>query len=282
MRLGLRMTKGLSEIQAQKILSARGEGYSSIETLWRRAGVPRAALEHLVKADAFLSLGLDRRQALWMVRGLDDGELPLWAAASAGLSPEPEVKLRRMSDGGEVVADYRSVGLTLRAHPVSFLRRDVERQGAVPCAALRDIRPGRRVTVAGIVLVRQRPGSANGVMFATLEDETGHANIIVWPDVFEKHRRIVLSASMIACHGRLQREGEAIHVIAERITDLSALLASVGRREGELPVPRGRGDQMTHGGGPDSRETMGRKPRDIHTPDPPLKEGIKMRTRDFR
>ena len=130
--------------------------------------------------------------------------------------------------------------------------------------------------------MRQRPGSAKGVMFATLEDETGHANVIVWPDVFERHRRIVLSASMVACHGRLQRESDVIHVVVERLTDLSALLASVGQREGAFPVPHARGDQVTHGGGPDSREMSGREPREIQVADLPVKERIKVRTRDFR
>src|SRR5262249_14874175 len=149
----------------------------------------------------FRSLGLNRRQALWAIRGLDDTELPLMVAAPSSSAPsrEPEVKLRPMPAGGEVVADYRAVGLTLRAHPVSFIRAELDKLGAVPCAALPTLRPGRRITVAGIVLVRQRPGSAKGVMFATIEDETANANIIVWPNVFERQRRIVLSARMIAC-----------------------------------------------------------------------------------
>jgi error-prone DNA polymerase len=186
-----------------------------------------------------------------------------------------------MPAGGEVVSDYRSVGLTLRQHPVSFVREELGRRGAIPCAGLSDVRPGRRITVAGIVLVRQRPGSAKGVMFATIEDETGHANIIIWPKVFERQRRIVLSAGMIACRGLLQRESDVTHVVAEELTDLSGLLASIGQRALPFPITHGRGDQVTHGGGPDPRETLGRKPRDIYVPDIHI-DALKVKTRDFR
>jgi error-prone DNA polymerase len=157
----------------------------------------------------------------------------------------------------------------------------VERFGAIPCAKLPELRSGQRVSVAGIVLVRQRPGSAKGVIFATIEDETGHANIIVWPKVFERQRRIVLSASMIACRGLLQREGDVIHVVAQELTDLSGLLASVGQRNGSLPAMYGRADQVTHGGGSDSREALGRKPRDIYIPDIGH-ETLKVKAREFR
>jgi error-prone DNA polymerase len=168
-----------------------------------------------------------------------------------------------MLPGREVVEDYRSTGLTLRRHPVSFLRTELAAQGVVRAADLADIRDGKRVAVAGIVLVRQKPGSAKGVMFITIEDETGHANLIVWPAVFEKQRRLILSAAMITCHGKLQREGSVIHVIADRLTDNSALLRSVGARDEAFPLRTGRGDEAKHGGAPDPR-------------------GIKVATRDFR
>jgi error-prone DNA polymerase len=282
-RLGLRMVRGLAVDHAEQIVARRGDApCRSVEDVWRRAGVPLAALEKLADADAFLSLGLNRRQALWAIRGLDQTELPLMLATGPSPAPsrEPKVKLRRMPAGGEVVADYRTVGLTLREHPVSFIRPEIEKLGAVPCSALLTSRPGRRIMVAGIVLVRQRPGSAKGVMFATIEDETGHANIIVWPNVFERQRRIVLSASMIACRGLLQREGDVIHVVAEELTDLSHLLASVGHRTQPFPLPHGRGDEAKHGSGPDSRERyLGRKTRD--TPDVRI-DVLKVKTRDFR
>ncbi len=283
-RLGLRMVSGLSEANAAALVARRGETvYHSIEDVWRRADAPVSALERLADADAFQVLGLSRRQALWTIRGLDDTELPLMRAAGTAALPasprEPFVTLRRMPAGAEVVADYRATGLTLRPHPVTFLRAEVEQRGAVSCGRLPDLQPGRRVTVAGIVLVRQRPGSAKGVMFATIEDETGHANIIVWPKVFERQRRIVLAARMIACRGVLQRESDVIHVVAEELTDLSALLASLGQRIASFPLPHGRGDEVTHGGGPDPRELLGRKPRDIYVADT---DTLKVKAREFR
>jgi error-prone DNA polymerase len=132
------------------------------------------------------------------------------------------------------------------------------------------------------VLVRQRPGSANGVLFITLEDETEIANLIIWPSVFERQRRLILSASMIGCRGKLQREGEVIHVIAEHLTDLSHLLHRVGEREEVFPLPHGRGDEAKKGGGPDPRQALGRKPRDIYIPDLRIEASINVKTRDFR
>ncbi len=193
-------------------------------------------LERLAEADAFRSIGLDRRQALWQVRGLANSVLPLFAAVDVGRRPRPELVevpalLVRMRDGGEVVEDYRSVGLSLRSHPVAFLRATLQTQGMVTCAGLAHARDGRRVVVPGIVLVRQKPGSAKGMMFITIEDETGVANLILWPDRYARQRRLVLSAGMIACHGRVQREGAVIHVITDRLEDLSDLLRSVGERD---------------------------------------------------
>ncbi|HBK07114.1 MAG TPA: error-prone DNA polymerase, partial [Acetobacteraceae bacterium] len=302
-RLGLRMTKGLSEIHANKILNHRGTGYRSIEDLWRRVctrthqdkhgpapdaygvSVPIAALERLAEADAFQTLGLDRRAALWAIRGLSDTSLPLFDTIQAEPDPEPEVALNPMTAGRQVVEDYRSTGLSLRRHPVSFLRPDLATRRIVRCADLETIRDGKRIEVAGIILVRQRPGSARGVLFVTIEDETGHANLILWPSVFEAQRRLVLSASMIACRGKLQREGEVIHVIAEHLTDLSALLRGVGEHDDQpFPLPSTRGDEAKHGGGPDVRDKHRPAARDIYVRDTRIDapKGIKVPTRDFR
>ena len=220
--------------------------------------MPAAALERLAEADAFAALGLDRRAVLWAVRGLADTVLPLFAAAERGGAPEPElvepaVALASLPAGGEVVEDYRSTGLSLRSHPVAFLREELRRRDMVTCADLAHARDGRRVTVPGIVLVRQRPGSASGVMFITLEDETGVANLVVWPSLFERQRRLVLSAGMIACQGRVQREGAVVHLIAGRLEDLSDLLRSVGQRAEAFPMQHGRGDEARTGGGTDQR-----------------------------
>jgi error-prone DNA polymerase len=287
-RLGLRMAKSLAKLHADELLARRTTHYRSVEDLWRRVHIPVAALERLAEADAFQTIGLDRRQALWAIRGLSDTRLPLFDTieASPGLEshhPEPHVALAAMTAGRQVVEDYRSTGLSLRRHPVSFLRPDLAANRIVRCADLETIRDGKRVEIAGIILVRQRPGSARGVLFVTIEDETGHANLILWPSVFEAQRRLVLSASMIACRGKLQKEGEVIHVIAEQLTDLSALLRSVGERDDQsFPLPHGRGDDARRDSTPDPRERP--RARDIYIRDLHIhgSKGIKVPTRDFR
>ncbi len=233
-RLGLRMVRGLANQHGARLAARRGgRAYASVEEAWRRAGVPAAALERLAEADAFRGLGLGRRQALWAVKGLADAALPLFAAADGGgrFLPElvePPVALARMTQGREVVEDYRSTGLSLKAHPVAFLRPALRARGMAECGGLGRLRDGQRVAAPGLVLVRQKPGSAKGVMFITIEDETGVANLVLWPNLFERQRRLALSAAMIACHGRVQREGEVVHVVADRLEDLSHLLRGVG------------------------------------------------------
>ena len=152
-----------------------------------------------------------------------------------------------MTAGGEVVEDYGHVGLTLRDHPVAFVRQYLNRQLIVPCAEVMQARDGSWLTTAGLVLVRQMPGSAKGVMFITIEDETGIANLIVWPSVFEQQRLVILAARMLAVQGRIQREGEVVHLIEQRLQDLSGMLASVGERDTAFPLPHGRGDEFHHG-----------------------------------
>lgn len=258
-RLGFRQVRGLANVHGARIVGARGDTpYGSVEEVWRRPGVPRAAIERLAEADAFAGLHQDRRQGLWKVKGLGDEPLPLFAAADAmesQFSPEaaePMVTLTPLTEGREVVEDYRSLQLSLRAHPISFLRDELDAMKITRCADLAFARDGRNIEVAGVVLVRQRPGSAKGVLFVTIEDETGIANGILWPDKFEIYRRQVMSASMIAMRGRLQKEGEIIHVICDRIIDHDAMLRSIGR--GPLPLAAGRGDGVRHGGGPDPRD----------------------------
>jgi len=210
-------------------------GFDSIRDLWLRSRLKPSVLERLAGADAFRSLGLDRRQALWAVRALrrtgDKDDLPLFAHfASPAL--EPDVDLPPMRLGEQVVEDYRRLHLSLKAHPVSFLRRELERRGILRHEQLAVTKSGRRVTVAGLVLVRQRPGSANGVIFMTLEDETAVANTIVWPQVFETFRPIVLGARLVSVTGKLQNEFGVIHVIAERLDDLTPLLRRLAEATG--------------------------------------------------
>ncbi|MBB2206563.1 error-prone DNA polymerase [Gluconacetobacter takamatsuzukensis] len=232
-RLGMNLVKGLANEDGAGIVAARGERpFASVDDLWRRAGVKVAALTHLAEADAFRpGLGLARREALWAIRALRDEPLPLFAAALvAREADEPAVLLQPMREGAEVARDYNRLGLSLRDHPVAFLREDLRRMGIVSCRQAAEARDGRRLTAAGLVLVRQRPGSAEGVVFLTLEDETRALNVIIWRDLFETYRRRVMSGEMLAVMGNVQKEGDVVHLVAREITDLSGLLADVGNR----------------------------------------------------
>jgi error-prone DNA polymerase len=237
-RLGLRLVSGLPEAEAQAIVAARGEGYASVPALWARSGVTISVLERLAGADAFRSLGLERRQALWAVKGLDGGvhqartgratssASPLLAGSTGDLFAEQPADLPLMSLGEHVVEDYTTLTLSLKAHPCAFFREELMLRGVISSRRHWDERlAGRYVTVGGLVLVRQRPGTAKGVIFLTLEDETGIVNVVVWPKVFEANRRTVMSARFLLVSGRIQREGLVIHVVAERFVDLSDELA---------------------------------------------------------
>jgi len=250
-RLGFRLIHGLSEEEIKKLIAARGNGFSSIERLAAIAGISRFTIERLAEADAFRSLGFDRRSALWAARRLDmiglrpprgvaqtEEALPLLAPhQSDDLFPEPSVVLPAMPLCEHVVEDYVATGLSLKEHPVRFFRDRLIALGAIANAALRgdDLARDATVIVAGLVLVRQRPGTSKGVVFMTLEDETDIANIIVWPKVFAENRRTVMTARFLAVRGRLQRAGLVIHVVAQSFVDLSADLSSL--RDGELFLP---------------------------------------------
>jgi error-prone DNA polymerase len=274
-RLGFRLIHGLNEAEMTRLIAARGNGFSSIERMAAIAGVSRFTIERLAEADAFRSLGLDRRAALWAARRLDViGAHPARRIGSAAakdtlplltphlsdeLFPEEAVALPAMPLSEHVVEDYVATGLSLKEHPVRFFRDRLTTLGALPNAGLRgdDLRQDSRVTVAGLVLVRQRPGTAKGVVFMTLEDETDIANIIVWPKAFEKNRRIVMTARFLAVRGRLQRAGLVIHVVAENFVDLSAELPWL--REGvDLFSPK------ISGGPPPQDAPLPLKSRDFH------------------
>jgi error-prone DNA polymerase len=259
LRLGMRIVLGLSEDDAEAIVKARATGpFTSVEDAWRRSGVKPAALEKLARADSFQCLGLNRRQALWAIKGLGQAPLSLLTVADyrAGAilpeSCEPAVTLIPLTAGREVVEDYRATQLTLRGHPLHFLRGELDRLRIRKCADLKTMKDGARVEVAGIILVRQRPGSAKGVVFVTLEDETGIANAILWKDRFEAQRSILMSASMISVVGRVQSESGVIHVVADRIVDYTHLLRSIG--DLDLPNMKMPGDGATHGGTIDPRD----------------------------
>jgi len=257
-RLGFRLIGGLAEPELKKLTAARGNGFSSIERLAAIAGISRFTIERLAEADAFRSLGLDRRAALWAARRLDtigvrrpnrdnsklgdaktEDALPfLTPYLGDEFFPEPEVALPEMPLCEHVVEDYVTTGLSLKQHPVHFFRERLLTLGAIRNAQLRDeaLSQDSIVTVAGLVLVRQRPGTSKGVVFMTLEDETDIANVIVWPKVFERTRRTVMTSRFLAVRGRLQRAGLVIHVVAESFTDLSTQLPWL--RDGDLFSPK--------------------------------------------
>ena len=243
-RLGLRMVRGLQEKEAEKLIAARAAGCRSMEEIVRHAGLSRGVLERLADADAFYGSGMDRRGALWRLGGLRDEtnlaeEAPLFAALAA---PTPEaVPLPAMRLPEHVVEDYRTVGLSLKAHPCRFFRKALTGRDALSARDLDDgaLTSGRRVSVAGLVLNRQRPGTANGVMFATLEDETGIANLIIWPDIFAAHRRVLMTSSFLLARGRLQKESGVTHIVVEAVEDLTAHLSRLSDRDntGGQPSP---------------------------------------------
>ena len=228
LRLGLRQVGGLRQEDAMRIVDARivdarHVPYPDVGTLARRAGISASAIETLAGADAFRSMGLVRRQALWQARALAKAPpLPLFEAADQrGEGREPAVALPAMADGEQVVEDYRTLRLSLRAHPLSFLRERLAGRGALAAEAMARARDGDRAATAGLVLVRQRPGSAKGVIFMTLEDETGVVNVVVWPNILEKYRRAVLGGRLAMVRGRVQRAGEIVHLVAANVEDLT-------------------------------------------------------------
>ena len=250
-RLGFRQISGLHEGELKKLVDARGNGYAGIERLAAVAGISRFTIERLAEADAFRSLNLDRRAALWAARRLDtigirrgsrqekqgevDRALPLFLPhISDEFFHEPDVALPAMPLAEHVAEDYAATGLSLKEHPISFFRERLAQLGAMRNAEHRseELPQNGLVTVSGLVLMRQMPGTAKGVVFMTLEDETDIANIIVWPKVFEKNRRTVMTSSFLAVRGRLQRAGLVVHVIAEDFVDLSKELRRL--RDGDL------------------------------------------------
>jgi error-prone DNA polymerase len=266
LRLGLRQVKGLGAAEAEQLVRRRGAGYADPRALWRRAGLGRATLERLAHVDAFRSTGLDRRRALWAVKGLGDPPLPLFAiaegaAAEEGASAtpaEPAAPLPEMPLGEHVAEDYATMALSLKRHPMAFLRDQFDREGMVRTKDLPTLPVDRRITIPGLVFIRQRPGTASGVVFMTIEDEFGVANLIVWPAVFDRFRRAVLGATLVACTGRLQREGLVIHVVAEKLVDLTPRLSVL--RERGVPAATAHADE---GRGPPGETPRYPQPRDI-------------------
>ncbi|WP_054310448.1 error-prone DNA polymerase [Mesorhizobium sp. 1M-11] len=230
-RLGFRQIKGISEDRMGTFVARRGDGYESVRDVWLRSGLDADEIEKLAEADAFRSLGISRRDALWAVRALDGRKaaerLPLFDQPDIRLPDlEPATKLPMMRPGEHVIHDYRSLGLSLKSHPVSFLRERLARNGVTPNTLLPSVPDGRRVTVAGLVLVRQRPGNGKAI-FLTLEDEKTVANVIFWERVFQRFRPVIMGARFVQVTGKLQCESGVIHIVADKIEDLTPWLSSL-------------------------------------------------------
>jgi len=231
------MIAGLRHEEVDRLVDAREAGARSLAELAASFASPRQSLELLAEADALRSLGMDRRAGLWAAKGLaPEAKAAVDAPLLALMGPpaEARVALPAMPLPAHVDEDYRTTSLSLKAHPAVFFRPLLSELGAVTAARLRTMKDGARLCVGGLVLTRQRPGTAKGVVFVTLEDETGPANAVVWQNVFAVNRRAVMSSRFLVIHGRLQKAGEVIHVIAERFTDLTARLADL-KAEGEAP-----------------------------------------------
>jgi error-prone DNA polymerase len=235
LRLGLRLIDGLREDDAMAVVEGRGRGYDDPAELRRRAGLGRGAMERLAAADAFRSMELDRRQALWAIRGgARDAGLPLFDMAGVNaFGREREAGLPDIPLSEHVLQDYQTTGLSLKAHPLRFLRERYDAMGLVTTRTANARPGGNRVKTGGVVLVRQRPGTASGVVFITIEDETGIANLVVWPRVFDRFRPVVMGARLLAVSGRVQSADNVVHIVAEglvdRTDDLSLLSEDVQR-----------------------------------------------------
>ncbi|MBT8095907.1 MAG: error-prone DNA polymerase, partial [Woeseia sp.] len=224
MRIGLRQIKGLSETAGQRLVAARAAApFISVQQLSERACLNRSDLSALAAAGALAQIDGHRHKARWHVAGVE-APTPLFTSMERY---EPAPLLKKPTEGQDIVADYRSLGLTLGRHPLALLRDTLGEQQFLQARDLPELASGRRVRVAGLVITKQRPGTASGVTFVTLEDESGHTNLVVWKKTAETQRSVLLNAQLMGVDGELQKEGKVIHVIAHRLLDYSALLGEL-------------------------------------------------------
>lgn len=259
LRLGLRQVSGFKQADAEALVAARTRPFDNVEDLRRRTRIHKRGMEILANADAFRSCGQDRRAALWDAKAIRSGpELPLFAHEEApDVGAEPVHILPQMPMREQVVADYQTARLSLKAHPIRFMRRAMARGGYTAAADLRARRFNEKVAVAGLVLIRQKPGSAKGVCFITLEDETGVVNIVVWPTLFAQFRKAIMGARLMAVKGHVQYDDAVIHVVAHEIIDRTDALGRLS--DDALGPTLARADEVVrpvpdHGG---------RHPRDV-------------------
>ncbi len=237
-RLGLRQVDGIPMTVAKRIVQPRHAPFTDMQDVKTRAHVDSGSMRKLAAADAFRSIGLDRRQALWNSRALRDApDLPLFNN-QRDEGPDIDFTLPQMPLCEHVVADYQTLRLSLKAHPMAFLRRSMANQGYTSCDDLKHMRNGQRVALAGLVLIRQRPGSAKGVCFITLEDETGVANLVIWPNVMEEYRKAIMQSRLIDIRGIIQRDSDVIHVVSDHLTDRSDALQRLSNDIMDVPLAR--------------------------------------------
>ena len=278
LRLGFRLIAGLREGDVKRIMNARTAGgpFKSPEDLMRRARLRPGAMLTLARADAFDSLKLSRRETLWHVAALEADELPLLRPEDATertgnihnaksfthddpgdlqsrFRDDDDIQLPPLKQEEAVAEDYAVFGLSLRTHPMAFMREELRAKGMVTAADLKTLANGKFVKIAGLVLFRQRPGTAKGTIFITMEDETGAANLIVWPKAAETYRRAVFGAKVILCEGILQKESNVIHVVSRRLTDGTAMLRRFQPEASAFGLRFGRGDEVAHAPGEDAR-----------------------------
>ncbi len=259
LRLGFHQVTGLREDDMKRFVERRGgQPYRDPADVWRRGGLTKRQILALARADAFASMGLSRRDVLWAVRAFSEASLPLLDGVRIA---EPAVSLPKLTLGEQIVDDYSTISMSLRAHPLQLLRPMLSERRMADSRKLREaVRNGDFLQMAGLVLVRQRPGTASGVVFITLEDEFGIANLVVWPKVFEAYRRIVMGSRLLGVAGKVQRVdstdgigASVIHVVADRLWDWSADLDRIADLDGHFELRMGRGDQA-HTSSPDPRD----------------------------
>ncbi|WP_345955950.1 error-prone DNA polymerase [Mucilaginibacter sp. PAMB04168] len=245
LRLGFRQVKGLREEDMNMLVAKRGQGYQTIQQL-SDAGLLQAAIEKLTDADAFRSLGMDRRQALWEVPALSDKPTGLFKGQPSESAQEGQMALPLMGLSEHVVQDFAVTGLSLKAHPVSFVREDLDLLHVVTTAKLKTMKNGDPVKVAGMITVRQRPGTAKGILFITIKDETGFTNLVVWSKFFDEYRKEIIQSRLMMVEGTLQIEGQVIHVIVKRCFNMNGLLRKLTANQDQAPLlTLARGDETT-------------------------------------
>jgi error-prone DNA polymerase len=246
-RLGFRQVKGIRSEDASILVTARKTKFISILEL-KQAGLSDAMLERLAEADAFQSMDQDRRKALWNATTKDDQINSLFSTSNSNSSSEDEVELPEMALSEQVVHDYAATSLSLKAHPVSFVRQDLQQLRSISAIELQGLKIGEIIKIAGLILVRQRPSTASGICFITIEDETGNANLVAYPQLFDKYRKEIIQSRLLMVEGKVQREGEVIHVIVTRCFNLSRLLQKLIPSDDKSISTLARSDETTSPG----------------------------------